>query len=630
MLSRIGLAGPNDERTDVALSALVVACVIGAVGSLLFYLINVREMAMGGASGRLKWVSGLFVFCVVLISRIRARQGLEYAMAYKLALGCTMLIVLVRLGGSGSVVGGWLASLGIVVLVWYVSDFLTGASIIHDDDRDVSGQGVLTTIADDFSDDPDAGARPIRPDARPEQSDGEPDPPQEVSDRDLEVMLSGGRPWLDRGDEGRSRVVGDLGSDPRNPRRHPGVAIVYFSLAALVLFALGERFVAGGPESVRQETRRYAMLFAGSCLGLLMLTSLIAQRHYLKLRRIPVDEQTPWIWLGLGAAIVLIVLLLAWLVPAPTMDPSRWAMAAEPPEAAGRKTDSAYSAPFAGDDESTNKDADPPEGRNGREDSDQGDDKSEKQGEGEGKGKGKGEDEGKGEGEHTGDGKDESEEEGSGSGKHEDSEQTRERKQDQEQSSQRQNRAVAAVEKVASGLVTLLRWIVLLLLAIGAIYLLVKVAIAVGRNVDATRSWARALQERLNRLRERLARMFASLFARRRRDVGSGPDARETFVNPFRSRAGLAGLADVDAVRQCYRGLMAVAAWLGCPRSHDVTSVEYVRSLPRPLGPVRQEVMRLTEMYNRACYGHRTLDFHQRAELEKIYQRLGDFADRAV
>ena len=141
------------------------------------------------------------------------------------------------------------------------------------------------------------------------------------------------------------------------------------------------------------------------------------------------------------------------------------------------------------------------------------------------------------------------------------------------------------------------------------------------KDVEATELGAVAI-------REALARFLASLLGRRRRDAGDGPGA--AFVNPFRGRAGLAGLGDADAVRQCYRGLMVVADWLGCPRARDVTSVEYIRPLPQPLGPVRREVVRLTEMYNRACYGHRKFDFRQRAELEKIHQRLGDFADRAA
>ncbi len=58
----------QDHHIDMGLNALVVGCTIGAVGALLYYLIDLREAAFGGSPGRLKWVSGVFVFCVVLIS----------------------------------------------------------------------------------------------------------------------------------------------------------------------------------------------------------------------------------------------------------------------------------------------------------------------------------------------------------------------------------------------------------------------------------------------------------------------------------------------------------------------------------------------------------------------------------
>ncbi len=91
--------------------------------------------------------------------------------------------------------------------------------------------------------------------------------------------------------------------------------VLYFALIAFPLFGLGQLVI---PDE-RQRWLAFGLLmsYLGCALALLMTTSLLGLRRYLRQRgtSMPVDITARWLFTG--GATILAVLLLALLLPLP-------------------------------------------------------------------------------------------------------------------------------------------------------------------------------------------------------------------------------------------------------------------------------------------------------------------------
>jgi hypothetical protein len=107
---------------------------------------------------------------------------------------------------------------------------------------------------------------------------------------------------------------------PRGKPHAPGVWIVYFSLAALPLFGLGQLAIP----AAQAERRRYAFcllaVYVASGLGLLLTTSFLGLRRYLRQRRLPMPMLMANTWIVLGCALIFAVMGLALFVPRPNAE----------------------------------------------------------------------------------------------------------------------------------------------------------------------------------------------------------------------------------------------------------------------------------------------------------------------
>src|SRR5262249_14177199 len=97
----------------------------------------------------------------------------------------------------------------------------------------------------------------------------------------------------------------------------PGVWVIYFALAALPLFALGQSLVDPGDEKRRQATFLQMTVYVASALALLVTTSLLGLRRYLRQRKAKIPGTMTASWLGLGAVIIVVFLALGAFLPRP-------------------------------------------------------------------------------------------------------------------------------------------------------------------------------------------------------------------------------------------------------------------------------------------------------------------------
>jgi hypothetical protein len=275
----------------IDLAAVVVspALVMLMVGSLTFFLITV--LYQGVFSFRLLWTMFFFVFGAVLIARLSIQFGRKYAGLYAAGLGAACFVALmayVEYPGPMRVFGP-LVNLLLMALIWWSADKLTWDCTHFDEDRKASGQGVLAAAGLD--------------DAPPPGDEGEatPEPPRRGKKRPVG--------WLEKFQAYREAQ--------RKKAHTPGVWVLYFSLAALPLFALGQSLIDPNDADTRRATFLQMAVYVGSGLGLLVTTTLMGLKRYLEQRGARIPPVMVGGWLGLGAGLIVVFLAVGAVLPRP-------------------------------------------------------------------------------------------------------------------------------------------------------------------------------------------------------------------------------------------------------------------------------------------------------------------------
>src|SRR5215212_4359401 len=179
---------PQKTLADYMVLAVSPALIMLLVGSLVFFLLEISYR--GNYPDRMRWTLFWFVPASVLAARIGIEQGREHARIYSLALGIATSLVMLRYADS------FLLALILLAVVWWCADKLTWDCTLIDDDDDSSGTGLL-----------DAGA-------------------SDASEKDPAARS------------------GEAGVGEKKKRPHaPGRTVLYFSLAALPLFGIGQVFI---------------------------------------------------------------------------------------------------------------------------------------------------------------------------------------------------------------------------------------------------------------------------------------------------------------------------------------------------------------------------------------------------
>jgi len=288
---------------DYVVIALSPALIMVLVGSLCFFLLEV--FYRGQYEARLTWIMFWFVFAIVLIARISMEEGAEKASVYGLALAGAVGVAMLRFVDSPFI--AW----GLMALTWWCAHKLTWDCTLVDDDQDASGEGLLQIAGLDDSaasaGEPGASvgergaSAPWYPEANASGSPGSP----VTAGQDRPAVKNFWQRFLESPEERRRRP------------HAPGLWVVYFSLAALPLFGLGQAFIPAG-DVLRH---RYAFLllasYVASGLGLLLTTSFLGLRRYLRQRRLQMPLAMTGVWLSVGAVLIVALLLAAQIIPRP-------------------------------------------------------------------------------------------------------------------------------------------------------------------------------------------------------------------------------------------------------------------------------------------------------------------------
>jgi hypothetical protein len=232
----------------------------------------------------------LFIVAATLIARIAIEQTREYAMLYAVALGAATFLALMRFVKIGGPLGelSFLFNIVFILLIWWLADRITFDCTVIDDAAKSSGEGLIDSRGL-FGGVGSLGAR---------RSGEAPD-----------VTLDG--------TSGDSAEVADSRSRRSRRRGHqPGRWVLYLALAALPLFGLGQLVLPSG-DAVRSAALRSLGLYLFATLTLLVTTSFLGLRRYLRQRGTEMPPQVSLAWLGGGALLIAALLAIAFALPLP-------------------------------------------------------------------------------------------------------------------------------------------------------------------------------------------------------------------------------------------------------------------------------------------------------------------------
>ncbi len=273
---------------DYLVVAIEPALIMIMVGSLMFFLLD--TWYEGPALDRFRWILFWFVFGIVLITRVSMQIGTELAKGYGLALGGSVALVATVLGGFQPFL------LMVMGIVWWATHKLTFDCTLMDEDQD-TGVGLLqdsgldpSALADDGGSAADAKGR---------------------SDDDPEAMESSLMP-----DRPRWKFWARDPAEKRRPHA-PGVWLIYFTVASLPLFGLGQWLVPAVEEERRAWLFLYFLAYIASAMGLLLGTSFLNLRRYLRRRKLKMPAAMTATWLTTGAILIVGLTLAAAVLPLP-------------------------------------------------------------------------------------------------------------------------------------------------------------------------------------------------------------------------------------------------------------------------------------------------------------------------
>ncbi len=275
---------PAETLTDYLVAAISPALIMLLVGSLVFFLMHV--FYEGEFPGKLRFASAMFVLAAVLIARISIEEGREYASMFALPLSVVTILSMMRYTDAGLFV-----VLPLVIFIWWSTDKLTWDCTVIDERKDASGEGLLQTVGLD--------------------SGGAEDAPSDIQNQQL----------LDREATTDSPTSAKKKPSLRQQwierrRRHhkPGVWVMYFGVAAVPLFGLGQWLL---PAAARGSAFLLLCVYVASTLALLMTTSFLQMRRYLMQRRLSLPEETATTWLVTGGVMIAVLMVVCLMLPRP-------------------------------------------------------------------------------------------------------------------------------------------------------------------------------------------------------------------------------------------------------------------------------------------------------------------------
>ncbi len=598
------------DYVTIAISPILI---MAMVGSLVYFLLEV--LYAGKYEFRLQWILFCFVFGIVLVARMSMRDDLSAPWGlYGLVLGFVVWFAICRFvqfdPDTLLAPFSWAINAGLMGIVWWSAHQLTWDCTYIDDQVDASGVGLMQAAGiEDGESKGRAGSGRSPSDQRIEEGRADPQ--------------STGIRWWERFRRYREAQ--------RKKPHNPGVWVIYFSLAALPLFGLGQSLIPAEDEGRRRYVFWLMIVYLGSGLGLLLTTSFLGLRRYLRQRKLPMPKSIAGAWLATGGVLIAGLLVLGALLPRPNAEyplidvgnlvgskerqASRYASKGDSPgKGQGRASTDRPPDNEKGNEGSGNK----PDKQGGSQNQtksgqQKGDSKSDQKGTGKGNQKDKSGSDKKSEGDNKDKSdKDKQKKDKGGSGRGSDSE-------DNDSSKS----PPSFHTNIASWLSSALKWIVFAVLALVVAFYLFRHGLRYLANFTA---WAKRLLAALDALWQRLFGWWGpateSLAGETEsRIMETPPTPFSSFANPFRDGSS-AEQSPEELVRYSFEALEAWGREHELPRTPEETALEFARRIGHATPGLDADVKRLAGLYVRAAYGRGRLTQAAIPTIQQFWERL--------
>ena len=583
----------------VAISPILIMLLIG---SLVYFLLEV--FYQGEYQARLQYVFALFVMATVLIGRISIEEGAAYASMFAAPMAIVTGLAMMRFvefQADVSPAVHLLINLGLMGLVWFAAHQLTWDCTVVDDSLDGSGAGLL--------DRPNWGRTTA----------------DEPAQRTWWMWLQS---WVQRPREAHAM----------------GRWVVYFGAATLPLFGIGQWFVPASEVASRRYIFALLCIYLFSALGLLLTTSFLSLRRYLRQRQMEMPAKMTSAWLVAGGALVVATIAIAAMIPRPAAE---YEVAKLPVVfgSPGQKHTSRYAQGNDGIEDkqqehsklkpgdkqaertvsSQEGDAADPQGReqNGEQSNQQqSEDRSDQQSQQHSGEQSKQPSDKPGEGEAPSSSQQQPQQ---STDNNKDAEQAQSQQTQQEQSSSASSQQTSSTPRSPSlpqlpsnplELLPWLRWVVYALLAI------VIAALVWWHREQIAAAWRQFLQE-LWAAWQRLLGRYADATREGSEQAATGKRSRKLsdYPNPFAT--GLA--ARTDAATLIHYSFAALEAWgneHNCPRNESQTPLEFALQVGRAAPALAREAQRLAEMYSLVAYSSAEFPRRSNEQLRPLWQLL--------
>jgi hypothetical protein len=625
---------PRPTLADYVAVALSPALIMALVASLVFFL---QAVLYGGEfQSRMHWILFWFIFAAVLIARI----SMETAISGRAPVYGAVLAVAVWLGMGQFVeyppelqVASWFINAGLIAVVWWSAHRLTWDCTYIDEKAEGTGTGVLQA----------AGLEAARPEAADPEAEAEEGPEPGPAGK-----KSSTRPgWWERYQRYR---------EGRQKRHTPGVWVVYFSLAALPIFGLGQALIDPEDEERRRHVFWLMAVYAASALGLLVTTAFLGLRRYLRQRKLQMPKAMTGAWLGLGGCLIFVLLVLGALLPRPGAEYSLLSLTPT-----GSKERDASDYAMKGGDKGKG------EGRADQEELDEKKgtpvsgnqpDKKGSGGKGQAQGQGSGDRSGQkngGSGDKAGQGGDrksssadqkkaegkgddrdreakdgEKDDRGENAGQgSRDSSGVKNAKGKRSGTNSRRGRSFLSSLPVLGSVAGVLKWVVFAVLAVLAVAFLLRGGLRWLANFS---DWARRLLEALRAFWERLfgGRQGAEAAAEGGfEERAKRPRPFRTFRNPFLN-GGAERLSPAELARYSFEALEAWAWERRLARGADETPLEFANRIGAEVPALEAEAKRLAALYARVLYAKGGVPASWRPVLEQFWEKIEAVAEQPL
>jgi hypothetical protein len=623
--------GRDQTLADYVALAMSPALIMGLVVSLVFFLLNV--LYAGEFVERMRWILFFFVFGAVLIARITMRDDTSSRAAlygvplgFLTWLGMQMFVEYPEEGGIREL--SFILNAGLIGLIWWCAHRLTWDCTNIDEDTDVNAEGLLQAAG--FENQPDVK------------------PPTE------EVKGTASKTWWQRWKRFR---------EERDQKRTLGVWVVYFSLAALPLFGLGQALIPAEDSERRQASFWLILVYVGCGLSLLLTTCFLSLRRYLRQRRLQMPAAMTSVWLTSGGVLIAGLLLIGAVLPRPNAEFSLFSLsAAKAPKRGASKYAMKGGKPGEGQGQPG---ADNPKGK--KTDADSGGDKGEQQGErgqatkqgqkGSGNQDGKSSQRGDNQGRNSGKSKQsqndgqnqnkgdpssgrdrQAEKGGSKQARGDDdkrgSGEEREQKSDKESSQRSGSRsssrfAPSSLRDVVGRIAPVLKWIVFGILGLAVLFFMLRSGLQFLANFT---DWAR-------RLLEALQNFWANLFGGTQKAAEKDERVEQeeqvsrerpfaSFRNPF--AGGRTGMAAPELIRYTFAAAQAWARERDLGRQPGETPLEFASRLGAEVPALEADLNRLAILYARAVYARGGLPHDSLQVLRRFWERMEAVAEQPL